>query len=169
MRTVHDEDDSGDDIDVDDDVDDVDDDVEDEVDDDGENDGEDDGDGDDEDDDNEEAGDDEDDKTIWDKYKEGAAGATENVEEATLPEVRKYVIKRYINDVVYYNKFRRDSAHKQITATKRKFLDDADEDEQLGDYEALKLAVAKRQHLIDEVSGLESDDEKKEGDEENDA
>ena len=92
-------------------------------------------------------------KTIWNLYRE------EGASESSLPELRKYVIKRYITDVEYYNKFRRDSAHKQITATKRKFLDDADDNEKLGDYEALKLAVDKRQHLINEVSGLESDDE----------
>ncbi len=170
MRTVHDEDES----DVD--VDDVDDQVDDDVD--GETDGGDDGDdeegndGDDEKGVDEEGENEENEKTIWDIYKERAANAAKATEEdVTLPDIRKYVIKKYITDVLYYNKFRRDSAHKQITATKRKFLDDANEDEKLGDYEALKLSVAKRQHLIDEVTGLESDDdnENNESDAETDA
>jgi hypothetical protein len=37
-------------------------------------------------------------------------------------------------------------------------LDEADEDEQLDEYEALRLATAKRRFIIESVSGLESDD-----------
>jgi hypothetical protein len=106
-----------------------------------------------------EDGDDE--KKIWDIYR---ADVQADVDVGSLAEKRQYVIQRYLNDVLYYNKFRRDATHKKITATKRKFLNDADEDEELGNNEALKLAVAKRQHLIQEMSGLDSDNEPEEED-----
>ena len=106
----------------------------------------------DENDDGDENGED-DEKTIWEMYYDDIPRLK------TLPEQRKFVEGRYINDFNYYNQFRRDPIHKKIMATKRKFLDDADEDEELGDYEALKLAIAKRQHLIQEASNLESEEE----------
>ena len=112
-----------------------------------------------EDDENDENGED-DEKTIWEMYYEDIPSLK------TLPEQRKYVEGRYINDFNYYNQFRRDPIHKRIMATKRKFLEDADEDEELGDYEALKLAIAKRQHLIREASNLESEEEEEAEEEE---
>lgn len=44
-------------------------------------------------------------------------------------------------------------------------MDEADEDEQLDEYEALRLATAKRRFIIESVSGLESDNEDGEDDE----
>ena len=44
-------------------------------------------------------------------------------------------------------------------ATKRKFLDDADKNENLGDYEALRLAITKRQYLIYDATNLENEEE----------
>ena len=96
--------------------------------------------------------------SIWDIYKS-------RVDNVSLPEARRYITKSYINDVNYFDQFRRDQIHKNIMATKRKFLDDADEDENLGDNEALRLALAKRQHLINEVTGLESGDDDNDDDE----
>jgi hypothetical protein len=72
----------------------------------------------------------------------------------SLPEQRNYVVKRYIEDINYYNKFRRDPIHKQIMATKCIVLDNANEDENCGNDEALKIAISKRQHLIYEAIGL---------------
>ena len=110
-------------------------------------------------DDEEEGGDDEEGgKTIWDIYREDAT----DLDGESLSNVREFVIGRYLNDVEYYDKFRRDPTHKQITATKRKFLDDAGEDENLGEYEALRLAVAKRRFLIDQAIRLDSTDDEKE-------
>ncbi len=99
-------------------------------------------------------GDDNDDgKTIWEVYSD------ETGELESPIDKRQFVLKRYIEDVEYYNQFRRDPIHKNIMATKRKFLDDADEDENLGDYEALRLAITKRQYLINDATNLENDDE----------
>jgi hypothetical protein len=100
----------------------------------------------------------EDEKTIWDIYREDAT----DLDDESLPNVKEFLIKRYLTDVEYYDKFRRDPTHKQITATKRKFLDDAGEDENLGEYEALRLAVAKRRFLIEQASGLDNVEEKNE-------
>lgn len=105
----------------------------------------------DEDDDDEEEG-----KTIWETYSD------ETGELESLADKRLYVIKRYIEDVEYYKQFRNDPIHKNIMATKRKFLDDADENENLGDYEALRLAITKRQYLIYDATNLENEEEEKE-------
>ena len=94
----------------------------------------------------------EDNNSIW-------VGFRSNAGKGSLDTVRGQVVRSYIDAVEYCNKLRHDTTHKQITATKRKFLDDADEDEQLDEYEALRLAVAKRRYLIQQASGLESDDE----------
>ena len=103
--------------------------------------------GDEEDDDEEEG------KTIWETYSD------ETGELESLADKRIYVIKRYIEDVEYYKQFRNDPIHKNIMATKRKFLDDADENENLGDYEALRLAITKRQYLIYDATNLENEEE----------
>ena len=105
----------------------------------------------DENDDDEEEG-----KTIWETYSD------ETGELESLADKRIYVIKRYIEDVEYYKQFRNDPIHKNIMATKRKFLDDADENENLGDYEALRLAITKRQYLIYDATNLENEEEEKE-------
>ena len=106
------------------------------------------GDEDDDDDDDEEEG-----KTIWETYSD------ETGELESLTDKRTYVIKRYIEDVEYYKQFRNDPIHKNIMATKRKFLDDADKNENLGDYEALRLAITKRQYLIYDATNLENEEE----------
>ena len=108
---------------------------------------------DDEEDDEEADDDDEEGKTIWDTYSD------ETGELESLTDKRTYVIKRYIEDVEYYKQFRNDPIHKNIMATKRKFLDDADENENLGDYEALRLAITKRQYLIYDATNLENEEE----------
>ena len=113
--------------------------------------GEDDEEGDEEGDDDDEEG-----KTIWETYSD------ETGELESLTDKRTYVIKRYIEDVEYYKQFRNDPIHKNIMATKRKFLDDADENENLGDYEALRLAITKRQYLIYDATNLENEEEEKE-------
>ena len=110
--------------------------------------GEDDEEGDEDDDDDDEEG-----KTIWETYSD------ETGELESLTDKRTYVIKRYIEDVEYYKQFRNDPIHKNIMATKRKFLDDADENENLGDYEALRLAITKRQYLIYDATNLENEEE----------
>lgn len=110
--------------------------------------GEDEEDGDEDDDDDEEEG-----KTVWETYSD------ETGELESLTDKRTYVIKRYIEDVEYYKQFRNDPIHKNIMATKRKFLDDADENENLGDYEALRLAITKRQYLIYDATNLENEEE----------
>jgi len=97
--------------------------------------------------------DDEEGKTIWETYSD------ETGEIESLTDKRTYVIKRYIEDVEYYKQFRNDPIHKNIMATKRKFLDDADENENLGDYEALRLAITKRQYLIYDATNLENEEE----------
>ena len=61
------------------------------------------------DDENDEDGED-DEKTIWEMYYEDIPSLK------TLPEQRKYVEGRYINDFNYYNQFRRDPIHKRIMA-----------------------------------------------------
>ena len=115
--------------------------------------GEDDEEGDEDDDDDD---DDEEGKTVWETYSD------ETGELESLTDKRTYVIKRYIEDVEYYKQFRNDPIHKNIMATKRKFLDDADENENLGDYEALRLAITKRQYLIYDATNLENEEEEKE-------
>ncbi|MDP7196632.1 MAG: C2H2-type zinc finger protein [SAR202 cluster bacterium] len=90
-------------------------------------------------------------KTIWEVY------SNETGELESPIDKRKFVLKRYIKDIEYYNQFRRDPIHKNIMATKRKFLNDADENENLSDYEALRLAITKRQYLINNVTNLEND------------
>ena len=109
----------------------------------------------DEDEEDDEEGDDDDEegKTIWDTYSD------ETGELESLTDKRTYVIKRYIEDVEYYKQFRNDPIHKNIMATKRKFLDDADKNENLGDYEALRLAITKRQYLIYDATNLENEEE----------
>ena len=97
--------------------------------------------------------DDEEGKTVWETYSD------ETGELESLTDKRTYVIKRYIEDVEYYKQFRNDPIHKNIMATKRKFLDDADENENLGDYEALRLAITKRQYLIYDATNLENEEE----------
>ena len=109
--------------------------------------GDDDEEGDEEDDDDDEG------KTIWETYSD------ETGELESLADKRLYIIKRYIEDVEYYKQFRNDPIHKNIMATKRKFLDDADENENLGDYEALRLAITKRQYLIYDATNLENEEE----------
>ena len=121
--------------------------VEDSVDE-GDEDEEDDEEGDEEGDDDDEEG-----KTIWETYSD------ETGELESLTDKRTYVIKRYIEDVEYYKQFRNDPIHKNIMATKRKFLDDADKNENLGDYEALRLAITKRQYLIYDATNLENEEE----------
>ena len=113
--------------------------------------GEDDEEGDEDDDDDDD--DDEEGKTVWETYSD------ETGELESLTDKRTYVIKRYIEDVEYYKQFRNDPIHKNIMATKRKFLDDADENENLGDYEALRLAITKRQYLIYDATNLENEEE----------
>ena len=110
---------------------------------------------DDDEDDGDEEGDDDDEegKTIWETYSD------ETGELESLTDKRTYIIKRYIEDVEYYKQFRNDPIHKNIMATKRKFLDDADENENLGDYEALRLAITKRQYLIYDATNLENEEE----------
>jgi len=112
--------------------------------------------GDENDDDDDDDDDDEEGKTIWETYSD------ETGEIESLTDKRTYVIKRYIEDVEYYKQFRNDPIHKNIMATKRKFLDDADENENLGDYEALRLAITKRQYLIYDATNLENEEEEKE-------
>ena len=103
---------------------------------------------------NEESGEDEyDGNTIWEDYAEDAANLSD------LNAKRKYVIKRYVNDVYYTKRFSSDPINQRIIATKRKFLEDADEDEELTHDEALKLAIAKRQEIIHEAANLLSDEE----------
>ena len=110
-----------------------------------------------EDEESDEEGDDDDEgKTVWETYSD------ETGELESLADKRTYVIKRYIEDVEYYKQFRNDPIHKNIMATKRKFLDDADENENLGDYEALRLAITKRQYLIYDATNLENEEEEKE-------
>merc|ERR1712141_581612 len=108
---------------------------------------------DDEEDGDEDDDDDEEGKTIWEMYSD------ETGELESLTDKRSFVIKRYIDDVEYYKHFRNDPIHKNIMATKRKFLDDADENENLGDYEALRLAITKRQYLIYDATNLENEEE----------
>ena len=103
--------------------------------------------------------DDEEGKTIWETYSD------ETGELESLTDKRTYVIKRYIEDVEYYKQFRNDPIHKNIMATKRKFLDDADENENLGDYEALRLAITKRKYLIYDATNLENEEEEEEKEE----
>ena len=97
---------------------------------------------------------DEEEKSIWETYSD------ETGELESLADKRTFVIKRYMDDVEYYKQFRSDPIHKNIMATKRKFLDDADENENLGDYEALRLAITKRQYLIYDATNLENEEEK---------
>ena len=98
--------------------------------------------------------------TIWVRFRK-------DVGKGSVDDIRNQVVRKYIDAVEYSNELRRDTVHKQITATKRKFLDDADEDEQLDEYEALRLAVSKRKYLIEQASGLESDaEETEDGDDE---
>ena len=101
-------------------------------------------------------------ETIWDEFRKEAG------EEGSLEEIRKIVVKKYIDAVEYSNKLRRDKVHKQITATKRKILDEADEDEQLDEYEALRLATAKRRFIIESISRLESVNDDGDDDEDDD-
>ena len=103
--------------------------------------------------------DDDDGNTIWEDYAKAAANQTD------LNAKRKYVIKRYIDDIDYYNRFNRDPINERIMATKRKFLEEADKDEELSHYEALRLAIARRQEIIHEATNLLSDEEEEEEEE----
>ena len=104
--------------------------------------------------DNDDDDNDEEEKSIWETYSD------ETGELESLADKRTFVIKRYMDDVEYYKQFRSDPIHKNIMATKRKFLDDADENENLGDYEALRLAITKRQYLIYDATNREKEEEK---------
>ena len=102
---------------------------------------------------------DDDGNTIWEDYAKAAANQTD------LNAKRKYVIKRYIDDIDYYKRFNRDPINERIMATKRKFLEQADEDAELSHYEALRLAIARRQEIIHEATNLLSDEEEEEEEE----